>query len=105
MPSLHQLAANRPITALRTVVRCSAQATALRQGPEVEAGTGAAWLVFLCPAHTEALPSWPTVAMHIDAGSMTCGTVLDYRPAISWRQDHVVACAASRAASQDHCGP
>ncbi|MEV7526186.1 hypothetical protein [Streptomyces sp. NPDC091371] len=88
MPSLHQLTANRPITALRTVVRCPAQATALRQGPEVKASIGAAWLVFLCPAHTEALPAWPTVAMHTDVGSMTCGSVLDYRPAEQLLQSH-----------------
>lgn len=58
----------------------------LRQGPE--AGTGAAWLVFHCPAHTEALPAWPAAAVHTDVGSMRCGTVLDYRPAEQLLQSH-----------------
>ncbi|MET9324877.1 hypothetical protein ABZX75_32740 [Streptomyces sp. NPDC003038] len=54
----------------------------------VEAGIGAAWLAFLCPAYIEALPSWPGAAMHTDSGSMTCGTVLDYRPGEQLLQPH-----------------
>ncbi|MEV6028861.1 hypothetical protein [Streptomyces sp. NPDC052036] len=81
MPSVvQQLSANRQLSALRTVVRCQAKASALREGPAVGDGPGVAWLAFLCPAHSEGLPEWPGTETHADGGSMPCGTVLDFRP-------------------------
>ncbi|MFF3142577.1 hypothetical protein ACFVRU_12825 [Streptomyces sp. NPDC057927] len=53
MPSLvPQLSAHRQLSAPRTVVRCKAKATALREGPAASDGPGAAWAAFLCPAHS-----------------------------------------------------
>ncbi|MCX4400157.1 hypothetical protein OG887_43655 (plasmid) [Streptomyces sp. NBC_00053] len=76
MPTVfQQLAAHREISALRNVLDCSLDASVLREG----AGTGPAWLMFLCPAYSEELPGWPAAATHTDNGSMSCGTVLDYR--------------------------
>lgn len=53
MPTVfQQLAAHREISALRNVLDCSLDASVLREG----AGTGPAWLMFLCPAYSEEAP-------------------------------------------------
>ncbi|MET7898593.1 hypothetical protein [Streptomyces mirabilis] len=89
MPSLvQQLSAHRQLTALRTVVQCKAKATALREGPAAGDGPGTAWVAFLCPAHSEGLPKWPATQTHAAQDSMTCGTVLDFRPAEQVLQSH-----------------
>ncbi|MCG7526931.1 hypothetical protein MHW47_21090 [Streptomyces sp. OfavH-34-F] len=90
MPHLiQQLSADRALGGLRNVlVGCSLQAATLREGPARESGPGAAWLVFLCPAHCEDLPAWPAAATHPDNGSMPCGTVLDYRTAEQQLRSH-----------------
>ncbi|MER7842278.1 hypothetical protein ABTY98_41985 [Streptomyces sp. NPDC096040] len=89
MPSVgQQLSAHRSLTALRTIVRCRAKASALREGPAAGDGPGAAWLAFLCPAHSEGLPEWPGTASHDDSDWMPCGTVLDFRPTEQLLQSH-----------------
>ncbi|MFI7360106.1 hypothetical protein ACIBTP_40085 [Streptomyces avidinii] len=90
MPHLiQQLSANRVLGGLRTALAgCSLQAATLREGPAQDDGPGAAWLVFLCPAHSDGLPAWPAAASHPDDGSMPCGTVLDYRTAEQQLQSH-----------------
>ncbi|MGW4995682.1 hypothetical protein ACWEQ3_50450 [Streptomyces mirabilis] len=89
MPSLvQQLSAHRQFTALRTVVQCKAKATALREGPAVSDGPGAAWVAFLCPAHSKGLPEWPAAQTHAAQDSMPCGTVLDFRPAEQLLRSH-----------------
>ncbi|MYS39133.1 hypothetical protein K388_07207 [Streptomyces sp. KhCrAH-43] len=90
MPHLiQQLSANRALGGLRNVLAgCSLQAATLREGPARDDGPGAAWLVFLCPAHSDGLPAWPAAAAHPDSGSMPCGTVLDYRTAEQQLQSH-----------------
>jgi hypothetical protein len=81
LPSLvQQLSAHRQLTSLRTVVRCKAKSTVLREGPAAGDGPGAAWVAFLCPMHSEGLPEWPATQTHADHDSMPCGTVLDFRP-------------------------
>lgn len=90
MPHLiQQLSANRALGGLHTgLAGCSLQAATLRQGPDQDDGPGAAWLVFLCPAHSDGLPAWPAAASRPDDGSMPCGTVLDYRTAQQQLQSH-----------------
>jgi hypothetical protein len=89
VPSLvQQLSANRQLNALRTVVRCKTKATALREGPAVGDGPGAAWVAFLCPTHSEGLPEWPATKTHTDQDSMPCGTVQDFRPIEQLLQSH-----------------
>ena len=89
MPTVfQQLASHREISALRNVLDCSLDASVLREGAAVESGTGPAWLMFLCPAHSEELPAWPGAGTHDDNGSMSCGTVLDYRSAEEMLQSH-----------------
>lgn len=89
MPTVfQQLAAHREISALRNVLGCSLDASVLREGAAVESGTGPAWLMFLCPAHSGDLPEWSGAATHDDHGSMSCGTVLDYRSAEEMPQSH-----------------
>ncbi|AKL71228.1 conserved hypothetical protein [Streptomyces sp. Mg1] len=60
-------------------MECQAQATVLREGPAQDPGPGAAWLAYLCPVHAADLGGWPGAADHPDTGTMSCGTVLDYR--------------------------
>jgi hypothetical protein len=50
-----QLTAGRQLTGLRQVLDCTATAIALRQGPGAP-GESPAWLMLLCPAHSQALP-------------------------------------------------
>ncbi|MGW1658444.1 hypothetical protein [Streptomyces atratus] len=89
MPTVfQQLAAHREISALRNVLDCSLDASVLREGAVMESGRGPAWLMFLCPAHAEELPEWPGAATHTDTGSMSCGTVLDYRSTEEMFQSH-----------------
>ncbi|MFF4534213.1 hypothetical protein ACFY1P_33700 [Streptomyces sp. NPDC001407] len=89
MPSIVQeLSGHRDLGGLRRVVECPAQATVLREGPAQDSGPGAAWLAYLCPAHTVDLDGWPGAADHADAGSMPCGTVLDYRSGEQQLQSH-----------------
>lgn len=90
MPHLiQQLSANRNLGGLRTgLAGCSLQTATLREGPPHDNGPGAAWLVFLCPAHSDGLPAWPAAASHPDDGSMPCGTVLDSRTAEQQLQSH-----------------
>ena len=89
MPSIVQeLSGHRELGGLRTVVECPFKATVLREGPAQDAGTGAAWLAFLCPVHTVDLSGWPGAADHPDTGTMPCGTVLDYRSPEGRLQSH-----------------
>ncbi|MFJ2591005.1 hypothetical protein [Streptomyces sp. NPDC087538] len=85
---LHGLADQRPFTALRTVLVCPFKATALREGPAVEPGTEAAWLMFLCSEHRGGLPGWPAVEIHADTSSVPRGRVLDCRPVEQLLQSH-----------------
>ncbi|MEU7596564.1 hypothetical protein AB0B79_26550 [Streptomyces sp. NPDC039022] len=64
------------------------QGTVLRIGPAQDAGTGAAWLAFLCPVHTVDLGGWPGAEDHPDTGAMPYGTVLDYRSPEGRLQSH-----------------
>lgn len=64
------------------------EATVLREGPAQDSGPGAAWLAYLCPAHTVDLDGWPGTADHADNGTMPCGTVLDYRSGEQRLQSH-----------------
>ncbi|MFI5867225.1 hypothetical protein [Streptomyces sp. NPDC051546] len=89
MPSIVQeLSGHRDLGGLRRVVKCPATATVLREGPAQDSGPGAAWLAYLCPAHTVGLDSWPGAADHPDDGTMSCGTVLDYRSLEQQLQSH-----------------
>lgn len=89
MPTVfQQLASHREITALRNVLDCSLDASVLREGAAMESGSRPAWLMLLCPAHSEELPEWPGAATHTDTGSMSCGTVLDYRSTEEMFQSH-----------------
>ncbi|WP_406729505.1 hypothetical protein WJ438_40350 [Streptomyces sp. GD-15H] len=90
MPSvLQQLSANRQLTSMRIVLKCSAEATSIRQGPDGQAGTDPAWLACLCTSHTEDLPGWPgTATVTNDGARLHCGVVLDYRPVQQVLQSH-----------------
>ncbi|WP_326693184.1 hypothetical protein OIE63_39340 (plasmid) [Streptomyces sp. NBC_01795] len=89
MPTpFQQLSAHRELSALRTVLKCSGKTTALREGPADEPGQNAAWLAFLCPAHSESLPEWPGARTHPDSDSLPCGTVLDFRATEQLLQSH-----------------
>ncbi|MGW1520821.1 hypothetical protein [Streptomyces sp. NPDC002287] len=90
MPSIVQeLSGHRDLGGLRmVVVECRAQATVLREGPAQDPEPGAAWLAYLCPAHSVDLDGWPGAADHPDTGTMSCGTVLDYRSGEQQLQSH-----------------
>ncbi|MER7827016.1 hypothetical protein ABTX85_31155 [Streptomyces sp. NPDC096097] len=90
MPSIVQeLSGHRDLGGLRmVVVECPFTATVLREGPAQDSGPGAAWLAYLCPAHTVDLDGWPGPAEHPDTGTMPCGTVLDYRSGEQQLQSH-----------------
>ncbi|WP_344598867.1 hypothetical protein [Streptomyces violaceusniger] len=85
-PVGHRPGAGREVTGLRTVLECSTSATTLRQGPD--AGAGPAWLLHLCPAHTEALASWPGVRTDTPELELECGTVIEYRTTEQLLQSH-----------------
>ncbi|GFN09994.1 hypothetical protein ACTFBT_37535 [Streptomyces microflavus] len=82
MPSVfQQLAAHREISALRNVLDCSLDASVPRERAAVESGTGPAWSCS-CARPTPGISrEWSGGAAHDDHGSMSCGTVLDYRSA------------------------
>nr|WP_161558440.1 hypothetical protein [Streptomyces antimycoticus] len=71
VPVGHRPGAGRQVTGLRTVLDCPASATALRQGPDT--GDGPAWLLHLCPTHTEALTSWPGACTDTAGLGLECG--------------------------------
>ncbi|MGP3945177.1 hypothetical protein [Streptomyces sp. 6N106] len=85
-PVGHRPGAGREVTGLRTVLECSTSATALRQGPD--AGAGPAWILHLCPAHTEALASWPGACTDAPELALECGTVIEYRTTEQLLQSH-----------------
>ncbi|WP_438453291.1 hypothetical protein [Streptomyces asiaticus] len=78
--------AGREVTGLRTVLDCSTSGTTLRQGPDT--GDGSAWLLHLCPAHTEALASWPGACTDTPDLALDCGTVIEYRTTEQLLQSH-----------------
>ncbi len=89
MPTVfQQLASHRETSVLRNVLDCTLDASLLREGAAKESGTRPAWLMLMCPAHSEELPEWPGAATHTDTGSMSCGTVLDYRSTVEMFQSH-----------------
>ncbi|WP_223864702.1 hypothetical protein [Streptomyces sp. 5-10] len=86
VPVGHRPGAGRQVTGLRTVLDCPASATAVRQGPDT--GDGLAWLLHLCPTHTEALTSWPGACTDTAGLRLECGRVIEYRTTEQLLQSH-----------------
>ncbi|MFJ1751139.1 hypothetical protein ACIOJD_33665 [Streptomyces sp. NPDC088116] len=79
-------ARGRSLTSLRQVLNCDASATATRQGPDT--GAGPAWKVYLCPAHSEALPAWPGPLAPGAVPEHPCGIVHDHRGPVELLRSH-----------------